>query len=207
MPVQVYAGRYTGTQLSLSFFYHLPERFQEVFEGDIVFFGEQDKCCRREEVAIISVFDDPVHLCDNRGLLHLCGAGNPDNEFLHRIIALEYGRCRLESDRDNNLRYIKPGDIQAVLLTDQPFLLSPAEEEVRLFGAHPFTVKGIVIDDLIFPHPVLARVPEWRRNGELEGHFWAPRRIFFISSASSPSPRPSFAISISVRETWSVRRR
>ena len=203
---QVYPGRYTGTQLSLSFFYHLPERFQEVFKGYIVFFGEQDECCRREEVAIISVFDDiGSSLRQQR---------SPPS-LRERVIRITNSCTELLRSNMADVGLNPIGRVTSEYRTGEKtgrspgrsaLLPLPGEEAVRLFGAHPFAVKGIVIDDLVLAHPVFAYAGRERRRWA-GGHFGAPRRIFFISRASSPSPRPSFGMSISVREPWSLRRR
>jgi hypothetical protein len=69
-----------------------------------------------------------------------------------------------EADRKGQPGNIEPGGVQAVNENQKPLLFCPFQEQVRLFGAHPLSIEGIIIHELVLTHPGLPGMPEWGSN-------------------------------------------
>src|SRR5208337_1915477 len=190
----------------LFFLYHSSKGVTQVLVRHLVFFCKQDECRRGQQVPVELFPDNLVHLGDHVRLRHTPGLHDTADQFLRRIVCLEDGRGRLEPDGDRHDSRVEKDRKDAIFLPDEPCLFCPPEQDSRLLGAHPLAVKRIIVDELVLAHPGLAGVPERCCHRDLEGQFGVPRRIFFKSRASSPSPAFSFAISMSVQVFLSVSR-
>ena len=115
---------------------------------------------------------------------------DPADQFLSRIVCLE--DCR---GGPKPIGIVTVAGSKRIVKTPFSSRRSPAssarlEQNGRLVCAHPFSVERVIVDELVPAHPGLSGMSERCGHRDPERQFDLPRRIFFISRASSPSQHP-----------------